>query len=439
LRKVALISESVSEFVKCAASIREDWFGDDDCWGPLFRGQQRASWGLSPKLYRDFGDYKYLKKYEVEDEIREEFAARAPILSESRTAADPWEWYFLMQHFGAPTRLLDWTEGALIALYFAVRDHPGLYDAAVWVLDPFRLNGRAINREEIYAPSESGLPARDLRRVAPWLPERFGRRSRIPAKPIAVYPIHTVRRISTQRSSFTLHGADPAGLDKLEGGRCLVKIVIPSFRVSIIRRDLETAGIDEATIFPDLDGLGRTVCARWRVNKLAPPHANVHTRLRPSGIHEGGIGVFAICKIRKGTRLFLGDNEEMVWIEKDAFCRESKQNRKLYEDFAVVRNERYGCPQSFNRLTMAWYMNEPMSGKRANVACEKETYDFVALREIQEGEELTVNYSTFSEAHSIASKSVTSARAVRDSLRVDKVANSAILKPAARKGTFRKT
>lgn len=395
MRNVALISESVSEFVKCTAGIRSDWFPDDDPWGPLFRGQQRASWGLSPKLYRDYGDYKDLKRDQIEDEIREEFAVRAPILSEGRPASDPWEWYFLMQHFGAPTRLLDWTEGALIALYFAVRDNPGLYDAAVWVLDPYTLNRRAISREEMYAPGESGLSAQDLRRIAPWLPNRFSRRSTIPAKPLAVYPTHSVRRISSQRSSFTIHGADPAGLDKLAGGSLLIKIVIPSFRVSSIKRDLETVGIDEATIFPDLDGLGRTVCARWRVTENAPPHTNVHTRLQPSKIH--GVGVFAIRRIPRGMRLFLGDNEEMLWTDKPAFAREIKPIRKLYEDFAVIANGRYGCPQNFNRLTMSWYLNEPMSGQRANVACEKESYDFVALRDIPSGEELTVDYSTFSE------------------------------------------
>ena len=75
----------------------------------------------------------------VEDELRQEFIIRAPSLSAERPQ-NSWEWYFLMQHSGAPTRLLDWTEGALIALYFAVRNKLDETDAAVWVLNPWSLN-----------------------------------------------------------------------------------------------------------------------------------------------------------------------------------------------------------------------------------------------------------------------------------------------------------
>jgi SET domain-containing protein len=46
---------------------------------------------------------------------------------------------------------------------------------------------------------------------------------------------------------------------------------------------------------------------------------------------------------------------------------------------------------------MAWYINEPIKGTQANVACEKDSYEFVAERDISAGEELTVDYSTFSE------------------------------------------
>jgi len=139
------------------------------------------------------------------------------------------------------------------------------------------------------------------------------------------------------------------------------------------------------------------VAARWKVDTPTHPHAHVYTRLRPSTVHKGGVGVFAIRKVKKDTRLFLGDNEEMLWVEEKAFQKESKQIRKLYDDFAIIRNGLYRCPQNFNRLTMAWYVNEPNEGTRPNVRFDEESSDFFALRDIKPGEELTVDYSTYSD------------------------------------------
>jgi hypothetical protein len=139
----------------------------------------------------------------IEDELRQEFVMRAPGLSGigELLPQNSWDWYFLMQHCGAPTRLLDWTEGALLALYFAIRDARRV-DAAVWVLDPWWLNQQSVGAAEVVPPSATaGILQTDLERYKPWLPDRYAEAD-LPDAPAAIYPSHTARRISTQRSCF---------------------------------------------------------------------------------------------------------------------------------------------------------------------------------------------------------------------------------------------
>ncbi len=171
----------------------------------------------------------------------------------------------------------------------------------------------------------------------------------------------------------------------------MAKITVPSFKVQDIRRDLEMCGIDEVTVFPDVQGLGRFVATRWRDDKEDVPHKHVYARLRPSRLH--GVGVFAIRKIKRGMMPFHDDNDEMIWIEDASVPKGPMEIRRLYDDFAIIRSGRYGCPPSFNSLTVSWYLNH---SKKPNVRCD-ENYDFVALKDIRPGEELTVDYSTFSE------------------------------------------
>ena len=120
-----------------------------------------------------------------------------------------------------------------------------------------------------------------------------------------------------------------------------------------------------------------------------PPHHGVLVRLAPSKTH--GVGVFAIRFILKGTYVFFGDNDELVWIKKAAVRKTPREIQKLYRDFCVSRGDVYGCPDNFNHLTPAWYLNH---SKKANVAADKEIR-FYAVRDIRKGEELTADYSTY--------------------------------------------
>lgn len=127
-------ARSLNEFIDLVDAIRKHWkFDPDDICKLWFRGQQRKHWELVPSIVRIGGLNR-----ETEDDIREEFATRAPALSRFEPLpTNDWDLYFLMQHYGVPTRLLEWTDSPSIALYFAVRDNPGHYDSAVWMLDPY--------------------------------------------------------------------------------------------------------------------------------------------------------------------------------------------------------------------------------------------------------------------------------------------------------------
>ena len=392
-------AEDINTFLDLVREIRRNWdFPYEDPFGPWFRGQQRSYWSPTPGLYRHYIDHPELTPTEIEDEIREEFMVRAPILSDTKPAGnDDWEWYFIMQHYGAPTRLLDWTEGALLGLYFAVRDNPGFYDAAVWMLDPYELNSRVIGTSEVIPPSAPNLDKSARRLVSPWLPSRFKKGSKLRPEPVAILPTHIARRISTQRSCFTIHGSNINGLEKFQRAKdpCVSKVVIPSDRTQAIRRELEGCGIDEATIFPDLDGLGRSLSSRWREDKHKPPHSGVYARLQSNGAGADGIGVFAITEIKKDSAVFAGENEEIVWFTKGLTPRDKNMRiEKLYEDFGLERNGRFGYPPTFNRLTMAWYLRQTKKGEAPNLRFEPDGYAFFALRGIHPDEELTVDFAT---------------------------------------------
>lgn len=395
---------SVPHFLKIISDIEKN--KDRQLW---FRGQPNAAWGLVPRLYRKENSVgananrtdrkKDAEVREDDDETREQFIIRGATLSDIRPT-NKWDWYFVMQHYRAPTRLLDWTEGSLIGLYFAVRENKGFHDAALWGIDPWILNKKnaAVRRNEVIPPGDPGITEPDRRRYDKWLWDRFAKRKRWARLPAAIYPGHIMRRIGAQRSCFTIHGSDQRGLDAIaeELKVPLVKVVIRSWAVGSIKEELENCGIDETTVFPDLEGLGSTFTDSSE--DLPPPHRGVCTRLAPSEKVKGQVGVFAIGKVKKGTNLFPGDSDEMIWVAKNSLPRVPHSVRKLYEDFAVRKREkkimRYGCPTNFNRLTVAWYLND--DAEHPNVRCD-EYYNFFALRDIEPGEELTVNYSTYSE------------------------------------------
>ena len=126
------------------------------------------------------------------------------------------------------------------------------------------------------------------------------------------------------------------------------------------------------------------------------PHEGVWVRLGLSAID--GIGVFAIRPIPKGTDIFANDSVPLVWVSRTELDRAglSEAERAFYDDFGIRRGDEIGCPANFNNLTPGWYLNEPPPGASANVSAG-ERFAFTACRDIEEGEELTIAYESFSD------------------------------------------
>ena len=249
---------SVKDFVEKVCDLRDAWIVGPAYFDPWFRGQTSVKWMLEPGIFR-FG------LFDDEDEIRDQFQRKGPQYMTEFPPADYWSWYFLMQHYGAPTRLLDWTDSALIALFFALNSNPKppidpeypdeAEDAVVWMLDPWWLNRKVLGKEEILLP-DSDDAERYL--TKPFTHVHSGGKTKIgPLLPVAIDPPFIARRIAVQRSHFTIFGNSRTGLADLgaEEGAHLIKIVIAGEGIPRMRADLATLGITDTSVYPDLRGL----------------------------------------------------------------------------------------------------------------------------------------------------------------------------------------
>jgi hypothetical protein len=231
-----------------------------------FRGQSDSHWGLIPGIWRE--EYRGAN----EAEMRLEFESVGAPLTASGVSHDKWQWYFLMQHYKAPTRLLDWTVNPLVALYFAVCGGVKR-DRAVWVIDPWRWNRAHV--KDLYGPAVAGW--REISNYLLDLEEAFDKendeRQTKQKWPVAIEPPHIDRRIAAQGSKFMLFGTkrdmclSPA-INRPRGGKTkhaiLDKIVVPQRFAESLLGELNQIGINERALFPDLEGLGKHIGWEWR-------------------------------------------------------------------------------------------------------------------------------------------------------------------------------
>lgn len=232
-----------------------------------YRGCGSATHELLPTLYRHELLRTPEQLSELELRLMTRFRQRS-IPYHSRPLTDDWETLFFMQHYGIPTRLLDWTENPFIALHFALmgaeksRTPTGRltfqFDAAVWMLDPVAWNHHALSHVSfdggVLSPGDEAIKG-----YRP-TPKFTGMHN----QPVALYGAHNSARIVAQQGVFSIFGRDTKPMEQVFRddtfpGNCLRKIIVPRSVISKMRKSLLNHGITESVVFPDLEGLAREI------------------------------------------------------------------------------------------------------------------------------------------------------------------------------------
>lgn len=270
----------------------------------LYRGHSNADNVLLPAIFREekniditiddyVTNYRYLS-YATEKEILQSFIAEACAFIKKDPSKHFSRWAEYAQHYGAPTRFLDWTENPLVALYFACKDNRPIYkerggeiggnDGCVWMLHLEHYHKLANQKKNIVYSSDSKGGCT----IAEAIEKIYkGRTPEIVFKyPVVYKPYYVDSRMSAQSSFFMVWGKENNSLDTLlmeevhrlrsnqifQGGRISsesqeneVSFKFHVFKGSKqkILRELDRCGINEKTLFPGVDGIGRYIAMKY--------------------------------------------------------------------------------------------------------------------------------------------------------------------------------
>ncbi|WP_373944808.1 FRG domain-containing protein [Vibrio chagasii] len=231
----------------------------DSQW--IFRGQEDANWKLQTSLERALGG---MNPSLFEMDLVEKFKQRAPHYIKSELMPkDELEWMALMQHHGAPTRLMDWTYSPYVAAYFSLINASS--DSAVWALDYTWLQSQAqvaitqnqVSKLEGFHHGDawcSQLNFLDfvyndkVKLVVPLVPKTLNERQIIQQ---GLFLFGSNREYSFE--------GNLASLEEQDLHQHFIKIVLDKSVRQDALLELRLMNITPATLFPGLDGLAQSI------------------------------------------------------------------------------------------------------------------------------------------------------------------------------------
>jgi FRG domain len=238
-----------------------DFITDSPYANWAFRGQCEAAWPLLSALSRYFVSFRvHPDAWQAqESRILRIFKRKAhQYLSHIPDPEDDFQWLALMQHHGAPTRLLDLTWSPYVAAFFALERATG--DAAIWALNPAHISyAAAVTLQDGHTIHPQAIDPRERGNFRRYFLEEDDPFLWI-GEPYIMNP-----RLTAQSGTFAVPGMLSQPIEEIlsrypHPRETLVKLILPNAQVREKgMRELYRMNITYATLFPDLDGLARSL------------------------------------------------------------------------------------------------------------------------------------------------------------------------------------
>ena len=220
----------------------------------LYRGQEH-NWFPAPKVLRIANDRK-VNPLKLETKIFDNFKNQALIFHKDVIHYSPLEKLTLAQHFGLPTRLLDWTTNPLIAIWFACQGNQSIanQDRVVW--------GYGIYEEEVSKINPKNPFSSNLIRF--FKPNNIDQRISAQDSWFSIHPIQVVNGVLDKQRGDGLPHFNKIETFENNSNFYFAKFHINEDLVGEILEKLNLIGINYRTLFPSLEGLCNQI--EWESN-----------------------------------------------------------------------------------------------------------------------------------------------------------------------------